>query len=82
MVVALAAQETLTRIAPAHVSSDSRSMEITPSPTLACKFLVRLDKHHYTNRVLNIFSFLADGTRNEVGLRFDSQGRLWGVEVR
>lgn len=22
----------------------------------------------------------ADGTRNEVGLRFDSQGRLWGVE--
>lgn len=25
-------------------------------------------------------SFTADGTRNEVGLRFDNRGRLWGVE--
>jgi glucose/arabinose dehydrogenase len=26
------------------------------------------------------FQAFADGTRNEVGLRFDQQGRLWGVE--
>jgi hypothetical protein len=26
------------------------------------------------------FEVVADGTRNEVGLRFDKQGRLWGVE--
>eukprot|EP01122_Echinamoeba_exundans_P013520 TRINITY_DN5914_c0_g1_i1.p1 TRINITY_DN5914_c0_g1~~TRINITY_DN5914_c0_g1_i1.p1 ORF type:complete len:651 (+),score=134.84 TRINITY_DN5914_c0_g1_i1:119-1954(+) len=26
------------------------------------------------------FEVVADGTRNEVGLRFDMQGRLWGVE--
>lgn len=34
---------------------------------------------NYPKAYANVQVF-ADGTRNEVGLRFDSQGRLWGVE--
>jgi glucose/arabinose dehydrogenase len=32
------------------------------------------------NPAFNSGEVFADGLRNEVGLRFDSQGRLWGVE--
>jgi glucose/arabinose dehydrogenase len=44
--------------------------------------VVRLDAAHVTagNAVLADVTVHADGTRNEVGLRFDSRGRLWGVE--
>jgi len=62
------------------VSSDSRSLEIFPKSTAQTpKCLVR---NTFRGHNLLMFWFAADGTRNEVGLRFDNQGRLWGVEVR
>lgn len=45
--------------------------------------VVRLDAAKVAAGAANYASDItvhADGTRNEVGLRFDAQGRLWGVE--
>jgi glucose/arabinose dehydrogenase len=48
-------------------SSRARIVRFTPAQVLA-------------GATLEDAELVADGTRNEVGLRFDASGRLWGVE--